>query len=295
MKRLFSGCILTLVIAITALASTCLGAGIGQPRDIEFAEQMEQLDNESHLYPGVVVYGTLYVNEDEIAIGKLLENCNDSYSFQEVLYVNEDDVYVLYIVDSVGKPTPWRIAQINLSSREVNDLCEFLEPTEYYSMSYGIEFRQRNAYFYQDKIVMSDKQSVVEYDILTSQTRIYSYCEYSFPRCSMWGECLDSDTVLLHIGEQERVCTTSDMKKDSHSLASIADFDVFSRSVQSIDEQIFVIAQCQNSFGESYAVVIYYDASTQKWEFVDSYFAYDIASRACYVVPANLRMVETSP
>ncbi len=297
MSKKVSRMFLTVIIVIVIMA-VILGAIYGMiylPRTL-LENTLNDLSTTDDV-PPYMIYGTLYDNNQEIQIARLCRKENSNYSLQEVFCINERKVFFI-CSDADQYSRDWLISSINLDTLDFEICYRFSKAAEIYTQKTSSDFKSKNGFYYDGKIVLNDHSTVVVYDLKTGAISNYAPTEYTYPVHENVGKCIDGETLELTIGGISTVHTFKKMSEGNESISKIYELKkkqiwngnasivrFFSDySIQCIDNRVYVVSSCMNYAGESHAIILEYDLEVEKWLYVTSNYAGDNVHGNCYVI-----------
>ena len=253
-----------------------------------------------------VCYDTLVFGNTKIDFNELLENNKIKGIFNEVYVIKENVVWFGF--SDIGKngieTQKWNVASIVLDSDQLNliysgEFCIDNKADKTYTQNNnsGKLYVTDSGYYYDGKIVLTDKVKVVEIDLTTMDSKEFLTTNYPYPMVPIEAEIIDYHTISFHkdgdqkifdikIGAQsskafQRLCEL-EQKKNWQGKSYLSKlFD----KVQIVDEQIYIICRVINWDGETHAVVFQYDFDKHSCYYAFHCFMDDVISNHLYVVP----------
>lgn len=264
-----------------------------------FENPLKNIPQESSEIPNYVVDDSLYSNYGEIYVGGI---CRDNgYYCEEIICVRDGKVYFVYS-GSYQEKYYWMIGAIDLATSEFHTCYKMADPAESYEIQYWKNYKERNGYYFDGQIVLTDHKTVLTYDIDSQTVQTYAYRDYCFPECTVYGEYIDDETIRLNMGDSVRTYTLREMTEKSDSISKIFAlkdkktwcgqaylYRFFAGSkVQFIDDKLYTIGDCLNYMGEGYAVILEYNVEEDSWQYVTNCYTGGIVyDDTCYVIPSE--------
>lgn len=264
---------------------------------LEIETTLKNISKESDNIPCCVINGRLHMADKNINISQILRNQNEGYALKEIFCVTDGKVYFVYSIHSTTVRN-WVIASINLETGRIEEHSQFTGPKEIYQRKFYAPYQERNGYYYDGQIVLSDSNTVLVYNLGNDKQEQYSYDIYSFPQQGIYGEIIDSQTVNLHIQEDLYSFNLHDMSETSKGVALIYSLRnkrtwngtsylpcFFSHSsIQVVANKVYAVCAFVDFSGSSYAVILEYDREQKRWLYVTHSFSGGNVHGNCYVV-----------
>ena len=292
----FTVIIVVAIICIIALLIGLFSLLFKLPR-LTFDATLKNAAAETQNIPAVVVYGTLYVDNDEFDISGFCRKWNKNCSFREVLCVIDKKAF--FVCSETDSSTRnWILASIDLQSMNIEEIMCFRDASMPYEVKRNIQYKEQNGYYKDGKIVLNDYKKVMLYDIYAASVIQYKYDEYAFPEMHLEGEVIDSQTILLYLEQGNQVFSIEDMAHSSNGIKQILQLQnkrtwsglnclsgFFSEnSIQSLGDSVYCIGECLNFAGEAYAVLLEYNQPKNTWQYVTRVYSGDTVHRSSYLV-----------
>ena len=293
MKRIF--CILLVVLLclpITGCSKRNLSrAKLNQRFDAYEPEVSETIP---YVYFNTLVFGDVSLNFDAI----LGEN-----TFHEVYAVQENTVWFGYAdagrdEDGARK---WNIASVDLNGKnlEVHYSGAFgaseAADKHYTQSNVGWNDHNDNGFYYDGKIVLTDRVKTVEFDLQTKQSAELA-ADYVYPAVTTEAERVDSQTVLFAKDDVQKTFDVNRAKQTSEVFDDLYELEKETNwkgesclsalfdSVQVVDNKVYVFCSVLNWDGETHALVFQYDYETNGCQYVFHRFMNDRIFHNLYVV-----------
>lgn len=264
-----------------------------------FENPLKNIPQESSEIPSYVAYGSLYSDYGKTYVNSICRK--NGYYLLEILCVKDGKVYFIYS-GAYEEKYYWMIGDIDLVTLEFHKCYDMADPAESYEIQFWKNYKERNGYYLDGKIVLNDHQTVLEYDIESQNLQTYDYHDYNFPKRAVYGEYIDYEAVRLNLEDSVRTYTLEEMAEKSDSIAQILALkekkiwcgDSYlwhfftDDNLQFIGDKVYTIGNCFNYWGEAFAVMFEYDVQEDSWKYVTSYHMGSPARPYnCYVIPTE--------
>ena len=281
-----------LSVALAILANNCLYIDI-----IEMSLYKSEISKPT----AYTYFDKVYVGDDVVDLNKVLDN--ENYMVRQVFCVDENKIYFCYsyreneifhcclaTVDTDGSNLKTVLNESFGFNREL-----------YYEIIVSKDYKERNGYFYDNKIVITDFSKLVEYNIETNTRTEYIYSEYDHPKMDLSWEFSPDDQSVSFItsnGEvfinKEILSSESDVankiiRKNNHKIWSgDSALTHFFDSVQVVDDDVYVICRVLSYHGNTYAVAFKCNLAEQVYNYTDFHFTFDVIyEKEFYLVPVK--------
>lgn len=281
------------IIAIPVILALLLVVSSGISKAFQDYE-LRDMPNETDTFPAYVDYGTLYTEKGKVNVAGICRDQHEDASVKEIFCVADGKAVFVYT-----QPKAWILASVDLESKEYQELTRFENTATYYRRNIYGEYSERNGYFRDGEIVLSDGETVFSYDVSTGQTQTCAASGYTFPQRTIYGECTADKTLNLHIDDSVYSFTLDDLAAGSEGLAKIvalkdkknwnktsylAGFMLFD-TVRTDGERIYCVTAILDYLGSPHAVILEYDREQGVWQYVTKIFCGDDTYGNCYVIP----------
>ncbi len=286
------------VILLCLLVGGC--ASRQEINDVFDAYEMETAEKIPYVYYHTFVFGDEVIDIDEI-----LKDIDGT--FHEVYVVQGDKVWLSFSENKTDESgcKKWNIASVNING-EGFEICYSGE----FSAESGADkvYRQSNnslkdgyqtdnGYYYDGKIVLTDRVKTVEYDLRTNESTEFIAEGYAHPSLAMEAGIIDYSTILFSKQNQQKVFDVDKGKQSSKAFEKLFEFEkektwqgksylseLFDK-VQIINDQAYIICRVLNWDGETHAIVFQYDYDTNSCKYAFHCFMGDIIGSNLYIVP----------
>lgn len=253
----------------------------------------------SEQLPYYVFLGILHMGENSYNVNEICSENYEGYFVTEILYADEDKCYFVAEKDIENNKYDWILAELSLNNSNDTTVLAYLNQVDMrYCFERGKEYKNRNGYQYNNKIVLNDFNRVVEYELSTKEISNAFYSEYLFPDCEIVGRYIDSNTIELEMLDNTDRYDLSVIAENNESLNGIYKLkdkkiwngdsplcEFFSEdSISVVNDKVRVIGQCLNYSGEAYAIILEYDHVHNEWKYLGNVFTWDSVSNKFYVI-----------
>ena len=153
--------------------------------------KLASLERESEKIPTYVYYDTMYINGKCLDLKNLLKPGSKSY-FEDVFLVKNGRIWFLYreIKEDERNMQIWNLASVTDDGTDMivhysGEFCasEYADSQYLYrDHRYKKEgFSTVSGYYYNEKIVLTDHDKLVEYNMTDKTVTEYKACEYEYP------------------------------------------------------------------------------------------------------------------
>ncbi len=281
-------------ILFIALITLIIGGSIFIPRILLELSTKEIIPEVNESVP-YVTNGVVHHGNDKISVSEICRKNN--YTLNEVFCISKSSVYFT-CTSATKEKRDWIVMCWDYKTNELKELFTLSDANTVYSINISSEYKERNGYFYDRKIVLNDFLNVITYDITTHVLNEYEYEEYVFPNLFCQSEVLDSNTIRINIGNESRTFTLEYMASHSKGINviySLRDKHTWNKtqclssffnpsSIQVVNDKIYAVGGCLNFSGESYAVFLEYDLKNESWLFIEKAYAGNPVYNKCYVI-----------
>ncbi len=253
----------------------------------------------SEQLPNYVLDGILYIGENSYDVDDICSETYNGYYVVEIFSVNDNKGYFVAEKKVENNKFDWILTEFSLNdSNDITVLAHLNQVDRKYCFERGKEYKNRNGYLYNDRIVLNDFNRVVEYNLSTKEICNSLYSEYLFPDSEVIGRYIDSNTIELEALNNTNRYDLAELAENNESLSDVYKLkdkiiwdgdsslcEFFSEnSISIIDDKVRVIGQCLNYSGEAHAIILEYDYRHDSWEYLGNVFTCDGVSYGFYVI-----------
>lgn len=259
--------------------------------------KMKTFVNESESKTSYVYFDNLYCKDIRLDLKEVVKHEENSV-IQQAFCIKDNYVYFSYqyVKDSI---VHWCLASISVDGTEYKLIFDEIfdrESLHKYELKVGEVLSQRNGYFYDNKIIVTDFSKLVEYNMEKDLVTIYNYDEYEINENEVAWNIDDFNEITLKKNNKIVVINKSELSKKSsvankvlssydrmvwHDLSST---QYFFNDVQVINDEIYIICSLLNRHGETYTLIFECDIENEEYNYCSYHFTKDV-TRHFYVVP----------
>ena len=263
---------------------------------VSYMNPFISIETETENISAYAIDGTLIHGGKKIDLYKLMK-LEKEFEVEEILYIQGSIAYIVYTY--VYNGCNWIVAAVDLDTGIVEECFVFADTDMPYMEQPGRPYNERNGYYLDGQIVLSNGRYVLVYDIMAKTEQRFSYAEYDFSECKVYGDFMDGISVQLVVEGNETILTLEDLLGYSESVNKILAlrsreiwdsnnslYDFFSDySVQYVGDRMYLIGRCLNYFGSSFAVIFEYDIEDSVWKYAANQYTWDNCHRRMYIIP----------
>ena len=255
-----------------------------------------------------VCYDTLTFGNKKIDFSEVLKTNKIQGIFNEVYVIKDNTIWFGYsnIDKNENGSQTWNVASIVIDSDQLNliysgEFCMDNKADKTYTQNNnknsGNLYVTDNGYYYDGKIVLTDKVKVVEIDMTTMESQEFLSTDYQHPTLSVEAEIIDHQNILFHKDSIQRTFDIKTGEQSSKGFKKLCQLEkkknwqgksylseLFDK-VQIVDEKVYIICRIINWDGETHAVVFQYDFDNHICYYAFHCFMDDVISNHLYVVP----------
>ena len=293
--------ILSVVLLIFLSFTGCISKRVMDRR-------LNSLKRETDNVPVYVSYGDIYINGEKINCDEFIKERRGEVS--EVFAVKDNRIWFLWSTYiTVDKPYDtgiWSISSVALdgTDMEVHWSGEFCN-SESADISYAINeyhwdenrFAVVNGYYYNGKIVLTDHDKLVEYNMTDGTAIEFKASEYEYPEVPLIADIQEHQKICFTKGTETRTIDLETAANNSKAFRKIKELEGKSDwenvplleylfdSVQMINDDIYIICRIINYSGETHAVIFEYDFDSNTCKYAFNQYTNDIIRTYLYLVP----------
>ena len=252
--------------------------------------------------------GWLHHNRD-IICNSILESNGVRGLFLEVFLIEKESIWCC--IKEKDTRIIWSIVSINLSDDSVSTKCKMIVNGEALTEKNGStdwfgrnqegrvtrDYKERTGFYYNGKIVLSDYDKVLEYDIQEDTQKEYDYDSYHFPELPINAEVdYENDAIHFTRGSIEKTLTLDRAEHTSEAFAEMrivmADLHGAGQKehllyrVVSSEDHIYVLVPISNIHGTIHLMIFEYDFNENRLYYLKKCYLMEPAdSDWCHVVP----------
>lgn len=282
--------LLIVVLALLVLATALILPDFIALKQMDArAREWEGYINDRTAY---VLYKTVYWGSEgsSLDLQERLTNFGITH-FYEVYAVIDGRIYFSSGGEAEeGFAFAWQIASVSVSGDDLRvhatlQLSQVIGYTPYYYAS--APYEEKNGYYYDGKIVLSDHNKVLVYTIATQTVETFECAEYIYPEQTsvLWEDNSTLNFTWMSNGTENAV-SMQKLAEEQEVFAEIyalrqedtVDGDsclslFFSKDrITILDGTPYIVGRILNRYGGSYAVLIKYDLSAGQAQYQGAYY-----------------------
>lgn len=267
-------------------------------------KEIDALEIESNTPLGYLYHNKFFYLDEVLDFDELLKNEKIKASFEDVFCVTDNNIWFLYSTEITGIGEKWHLATVTMTGK---DFCLRYESifcssddsdTSYRKSLESIDYSEMNGFYVNDKIILTDKNKLVEINILSNEIIEYSYKNYKFLESTVYID-IQPQQLVFHGKEKKRIIDFTEASKMSKGFDQIAQFskykiydgtysmDSFFDKVQFCNGKYYIYGRILNWHGETHMVIFEYDFYNDCLSYILSLKTYDVASHCLFIVPIN--------
>lgn len=238
-----------------------------------------------------VCFDTLYHEGNTYYFPDLLKKEKVKGDFNAVYRIKEGRIWFMFSQLAPEGGQIWNIASITTEKADFKihysgSFCMSEQAESYYPYSNdGTEdyYSKVPGYYHEGKIVMTDREKLIEFDPETETATEFSAAEYTFPSNEVTIDIQDFRKIIVSTAEQTKILDADDSAPKGKSFEKLLQygkieylFDV----VQEIDGKIYVFCRVLNKVGETHMAVFQYQFDSNTLEFAFHHFSNDSVSNS---------------
>lgn len=214
-----------------------------------------------------VYFKDVYINGSKLNIDDVLDD--KTKSLKQVFCIDNGRIYFAYSY-TVNDKTHYVLASINSDDSELkiiwDEVFDYMNSWEC-QFDYYDDYSSRNGYYYDEKIVVTDFDKLIEYDLKTELCNETKFQNYQKPNINFKFKQNDSQEYLLSCNDNVFLINNDFLINNSETAKKLlskkrlniwngnSPTDNFINSIKIIGDEIFVICSMQNFSGTSYAII----------------------------------------
>lgn len=265
-------------------------------------KELNALQIESNISFGYLYRDKFFYKDTVLDFDKLLKSEEINGSFEDVFCVVENKLWFLYSEKLTEFGEKWHLATVTIPNEELclqyeSVFCSSDDSDDTYSTSINtVKYSEKNGFYIDDKIVLTDKNKLVEINVLTNEIIEYSYKDYQFVESDINID-IHPQQLIFSENEKRRIIDFEKASKLSNGFNQITQLskykiydgtystDSFFCKVQFCNDKYYIFGRILNWHGETYMVVFEYDFYNDCLNYLFNLKTYDVASHCLFVVP----------
>lgn len=280
-------------------------------------ETVQKLQREAKMEDGYG-YGSKVVIDDQVYdIKALVEKSRGAVVSIRALAFESGRLWIVYIREDVAQGgANWVIATMDLKTGSVEERhsAQMSQDNKYLVDglgTYGVfksnpeRYELCAATWNDRRIILSDRENVIEYNVDTGEVRTTDYAFYRFPQLPLAASVSNEElTVSFYTEAEEKSLNTDDLLSQSAAFATVwelkdhkvKDADAFSLdqifgAVRETEHSIYLICQVQECYDEWFYLLFDYDFSENRARYLGSLHEYD-SDKDEVIIPSHLYFFE---
>jgi|GEM_PF-6116511 len=292
-------CVVAIFVFVFAIA--LIVSVFCAPYHTKMDDRLVAFQSEVQEIPLAIRYSTLIGNNFELNLNEVLENNGYESDMDECLCSYNGKVYFVFdsYMDGIEDKRIWNIATVNFDG--TNFKIEYSDVFNgfYYNEATDKNNSEKNGYFNNGVIVLSDKQKVVEYNVGSGKSTEFIFNKYDFLEDELIFKITDNKKISFTQDNVEKILTLEELKKSSGVISEIciiynekiwdksSGLKYFFDSVQRINDKVYLLCRVLNYHGHTTVVVLEYDFETNSCKYVCSEFISDVIDGNYYLIPSQ--------
>lgn len=302
--------IVVLIVIVLCFVSLCVIVGIctvpGIRMERNFKNGLNQMVQETDTVPVYVTHRSrVNIDGDSFSIGDIIEEAiGTQYWDCKVVYVDTRVWFVYAVRHHDSDSSTMNIASVSTKGDDFQTHYRAEFPLFQNSQWTPMRIQCRSTYYadewcyyYNDKIVLTDRVTLFEYDLQTSTAKQYDYSSYQHPICEYDCEIKNRNTVVISTQNGHRIITPEDAANISTAFAKmleIGSINIWDKtpsliylfdSIQFDGSSLYIVCRMHSYYGEAYAVVFQYEYDKNELYYCFSHHTGGPIEENLYIVP----------
>ena len=241
-------------------------------RNSSLRYQLQSFSPEADI-PAYVSFETLYYGKQRIYLPLVLDENGVDGQLAQVLYTDSQRVWFSYTGSQVDTAKLWSIASVSLDGSDFKIHCSEQFQTDYFQPNTTGSYigNYNSGSFYNGRIMLTDMQSVLVYDMHTESYQMMPEAESIYPKPAVKAAIMDHRKILLEWDGGKTTITPETLAQTSFAFSELMEHDgkriwngesktkfLFS-GVQCVGDDVYIICSIMNYTGETFVVVFRYD------------------------------------
>lgn len=241
-------------------------------------------------------FSNIYSNGSKFDINDVLDTKTEH--LKQVFCIVDDKIYFCYVYN-INNEKHCVLASINSIDSKFEILWdEVFNSTISWNYNYYDDYSLRAGYYYNGKIVVTDFDTLIEYDLKTEICNKIKFHKYQKPIMNLKIKKNNSQEYLLNFNDNTFFINDDFLINNSEVAKKIltknkfsiwngdSPADNFIDSIKIIDDRIFVICRIKNFSGTSYAIIFEINPEQQSCHYVGFHMVGGIIHDSeFYIVP----------
>lgn len=167
-----------------------------------------------------------------------------------------------------------------------------------YTPKFDVDYSDRNSYIFNGKIVVTDFEKLVEFDVMSNETTVYKYHSYPMNLSNISWCKEDIQTIVVANKNKKVVLNEEALVKSSLNASELftnnnnmiwnrrKSLEHFFDSIQIVNGEIYLIGRGLNFWGSTYAIIFTCDIDNQSYSYSGYKYVGDLINQEeFYIVP----------
>lgn len=214
-----------------------------------------------------VYFNEVYSDARKLNIDDVLDD--KTKSLKQVFCIENNRIYFCYSYNE-NEESHYALASVDFDGLEFtviwDEVFDYMNSCGYQN-NFSDDYSSKTGYYYNGKIIVTDFDKLIEYDLKTKACRNIKFHEYEQPVIDLEIKKNNSQEYLLNYNNNSFLINEDFFIRNSEVAKKILDknklsiwngdspTNCFIDSIKMIGEQIFVVCSIKNFSGTSYAIV----------------------------------------
>lgn len=292
------------VVLLSVIVGRCSVPGIRMERN--FKNGLNQMMQETDTVPVYVTHKRcVNIDGNSFNLGDIIEEAIGTQFWDCKVVYADTRVWFVYMVRHRDNDSfTMNIASVTANGNDFQThyCAEFLAVQDSMWSPMSVKCRSTYysdewCYYYNDKIVLTDKVTLFEYDLQTSTAKQYDYSSYLQPICEYDCEIKNRNTVVISTQNGDRIIAPEDAANISTTFAKmleIGSINIWDKtpslmylfdSIQFDGSALYIVCRMHSYYGETYAVVFQYEYDKNELYYCFSHHTGGPIEENLYIVP----------
>lgn len=247
-------------------------------------------------------HNKLYSDKLILDFDELLHNESINCSLKEVFCIRDNKIWFVYTSSLQNKGEKWCLASVSIPDKVFTllykgEFCTAPESdTSYNKAIEPTDYSELNGFIIDERIILTDKNKLVEINISNRNIKEYSYNNYEF-------ECIEINVSrqfeqLIFSSNNKTISLDFDkaskLSPSFYQISQLAEYKIYDGSsslelffskVQMVNGKYYIFGRILNWHGETHMVVFEYVFDDNSLKYLFNITTYDVASQYLFVVP----------
>lgn len=290
-----------LVLCTICLLSGCFD---NLTQEQKMTKKLDSLLCETDIKPSYVCFDTIYMQDTSLNMEQVCDRYG-SGNFEEVFLVEQNRIWFLFTTKQTNGSENWHIATVDDTGNDLQVVYQgnfcFTETADpYYSSTISHKannYQERNGFYWDGKIVLTDHDKLIEFDVHSKIATEFLYRDYTIPVDEISIQIHNNQEIVFSFAGQKQkldstlAASTSPAFKSLMKLESETTWNGKSKltylfdQVQIVQGVPYIICRILNKQGETYAAVFVYDKSNNQCAYAFYCYTNDLINSSLYIIP----------